>query len=112
MARTGEHLILASSSPTRRRLLADAGLEVRVEPARVDEGAIKCRFRAAGGSAADCALALAEAKALQVAASHHHALVIGADQILMCEGEWFDKPLGLVDARVQLLALRGRTHEL
>ena len=112
MARTGEHLILASSSPTRRRLLADAGLEVRVEPARVDEGAIKCRFRAAGGSAADCALALAEAKALQVAASHHHALVIGADQILVCDGDWLDKPLSLADARVQLLFLRGRTHEL
>jgi len=112
MARTGEHLILASSSPTRHRLLADAGIEVRVKSAQVDEEPIKCRFRAAGSSPADCALALAEAKARQIAANRHDALVIGADQILVCDGEWFDKPFGLADARVQLLALRGRTHEL
>ncbi len=112
MAWTGEPLILASSSPTRRRLLADAGLEFQVEPAHLDERAIKCRSRALGDSAAACALALAEAKARQVAAARSHALVIGADQILVCGGDWFDKPLGLADARVQLLALRGRTHEL
>jgi septum formation protein len=112
MAWTDENLILASSSPTRHRLLADAGLEFQVEPAHLDERAIKCRFSAAGGSPADCALALAQAKARQVAANHYQVLVIGADQILVCGGEWFDKPPGLADARVQLLALRGRTHEL
>src|SRR6266581_3406498 len=112
MVWTGEQLILASSSRTRRRLLAEAGIEVRVEPAQVDEGAIKCRFVTAGGGPADCVLALAEAKARPIAATRDDALVIGADQILVCGGEWFDKPLGLADARTQLLALRGRTHEL
>jgi septum formation protein len=107
-----EHLILASSSPTRRRLLVDAGIEVRVEPAQVDEGTIKDRFKAARGSPADCALALADAKARHIAANRCQALVIGADQILVCDDEWFDKPLGIADARAQLLALRGRTHEL
>jgi nucleoside triphosphate pyrophosphatase len=112
MASTGDGLILASSSSTRQMLLAEAGLEFQVEPARIDEGAIKGRFAAAARSAPDCALALAEAKARQVAAGHRHALVIGADQILVCGNAWFDKPTSLADARDQLQALRGRTHQL
>src|SRR5271165_1584046 len=86
-----EPLILASSSPIRKNLLAAAGLEVRIEPALVDEEAIKRIFQVDRRAAADCALALAEAKARQVAENHRHALVVGADQIQ---------------------ALRGRTHKL
>lgn len=40
------------------------------------------------------------------------ALVIAADQILDCEGEWFDKPEDRVQARADLERLRGRTHRL
>jgi septum formation protein len=112
MAWTGERLVLASSSAARQRLLADAGLEFRIEPARIDEGSIKARFTADGRSASDCALALAEAKARQVAADHPCGLVIGADQILVCGDAWFDKPASLADARCQLQRLRGRTHKL
>jgi septum formation protein len=39
-------------------------------------------------------------------------VVIGADQMLVCEGRWFDKPADMATARDQLLALRGRPHEL
>jgi septum formation protein len=112
MALTGECLILASSSAARQRLLADAGLEFVVEPARIDEASIKARFTADGRSASDCALALAEAKARQVAADYRCGLVIGADQILVCGDVWFDKPASLADARSQLQTLRGRTHRL
>src|ERR1700738_160266 len=97
MAWTGEGLILASSSAARQRLLADAGLEFRIEPARIDEGEIKCRFVAARRSASDCALALAEAKARQVAADHPGGLVIGADQILVCGGAGVGKAGTLSD---------------
>jgi septum formation protein len=107
-----ERLILASASPSRASLLAKAGLDVRVEPASVDEDAIKQACRAAGGSASECATALAEAKARRIASRHDGALVIGADQLLVCDGQWFDKPLDLVSARAQLQALRGRMHEL
>src|SRR6266700_226640 len=112
MAWTGERVILASSSPTRHRLLADAGLEFTVEPARIDEATIKARFAAEGRSASDCTLALAEAKARQVAADYRCGLVIGADQLLVCGGKWFDKPANLADARRQLQTLRCRTHRL
>jgi septum formation protein len=107
-----ESLILASASPTRKKLLAAAGLKVWVEPALVDEEAIKRIFQADRQAAADCALALAEAKARQVAENHRHALVVGADQILVCDEIWLNKPGDLRDARAQLQALRGRTHEL
>lgn len=107
-----EPLILASASLIRKKLLAAAGLKVRVEPALVDEEAIKRIFQVDRRAAADCALALAEAKARQVAENHPHALVVGADQILVCDKIWLNKPVDLADARAQLQALRGRTHKL
>ena len=107
-----EDLILASASLTRARLITTAGLVVRVEPAAADEEAVKQTFRAESRAAVDCALALAEAKARRVAERYDRAFVIGADQILVCDGRWFDKPSDLRAARAQLRALRGRTHEL
>jgi len=87
-------------------------VEVRVEPAAVDEEVVKQTFRARGRAAVECALALAEAKARRVAGRHDRAFVIGADQILVCDGLWFDKPSDLGAARAQLKALRGRAHQL
>jgi septum formation protein len=107
-----ESVILASASSARAQLLFAAGLEICVEPALVDEEAIKRAFRAEQRLAADCALALAEAKARLVAGCNPHAFVVGADQILVCDGRWFDKPPSLDDAFAQLRILRGRTHEL
>jgi septum formation protein len=60
----------------------------------------------------DAALALAELKARRVAAGTPGRLVLGADQILTCEGQWFDKPHDRAEARAQLAALAGRRHEL
>lgn len=105
-------LILASASPARAKLLAAAGVDFRVEPAVLDEQAIKEAFRRDGRAAVDCALALAEAKAMEVAARRPDAFVTGADQILVCDGRWFDKPATLDEARAQLQVLRGCTHEL
>lgn len=105
-------LILASASPARRTVLENAGLAFAVEPAEVDEAEVKSAMRAQGAAAADVAAALAERKARAVARAHPDALVIGADQMLTCEGRWYDKPADLAAARRQLARLRGRTHEL
>ena len=105
-------LILASASKSRANVLRAAGLTFEVEPADTDEDAVKAALKAEGASAARCAEALAEAKALVVSRRHHHALVIGADQMLDCEGRWFDKPADLAGARAHLMSLRGRTHVL
>src|SRR5690242_20710548 len=107
-----EGLVLASASITRARLLAAAGVDFRIEPAELDEGLIKQACRAEGRDAASCALALAEAKACQVAERCGRAVVISADQLLVSGDVWFDKPADIGQARTQLRALRGQTHEL
>ena len=105
-------LILASASSARARLLDAAGVEFRIEPAEIDEAEFKRTGRASRWTPQDCALALAEAKAQSVSRRYPGALIIGADQILACDGKWFDKPVGIIAARRQLQALRGRTHLL
>ena len=103
-------LVLASGSAARRALLAGAGLAFAVVAPDVEEGVIKAAMRAEGESAEETALALADAKAASL--TDPEAVVIGADQILVCDGDWFDKPADLAMARAHLLRLRGRMHEL
>jgi septum formation protein len=105
-------LVLASGSGARRGLLEGAGLRFVVQPTELDEAAVKQQARAAGESAEQAALRLALAKAAAVSAQAPDALVIGADQILVCRAAWYDKPADLASARTQLLELRGRTHGL
>jgi septum formation protein len=104
--------VLASLSRTRAALLNQAGIKVTRDPARIDETEIKAFNRRKGAEAGVCAMALAEAKALTITARHPRTLVIGADQILNCNGTWLDKPRDRDDARGQLQMLRGQTHEL
>ena len=105
-------LILASASASRRALLASAGLEFETWPADIDEVSIKQEARAEGATVEQTALRLADLKAAAVARNAPEALVIGADQILVCEGIWFDKPADMATAVTQLRALRRRTHTL
>lgn len=105
-------IVLASASPARAALLRAAGIAFEAVAAPVDEAAAKMAAREDGTSAGDAALVLAGLKARAVARRHPEALVIGCDQILVCEGAWFDKPPDLAAARDQLLALRGREHRL
>jgi septum formation protein len=109
MAPDAPRIILASGSSSRRALLQAAGLVFEARPVPLDEAAIKNAMRG-GASAGDTALALADAKAAFV--TDPDALVIGADQMLVCDGLWFDKPPSMDAAREQLLALRGCAHEL
>ncbi len=108
----GVPLLLASASETRARLLRDAGVAFVQQPANVDEAALKAKHRAHGSSAEDTALALAEAKAMEVALRRPGALVIGADQLLVSGSAWLDKPVSRQGARATLQALRGQTHHL
>ncbi len=105
-------LILASASPARRALLAACGLDFRALPAAVDEQALKQSARGEGSSAGEAALLLAETKAQRLSRRHPEALIIGADQILVQDGTWFDKPADEAAARAQLRTLRGQWHML
>ncbi len=107
-----KRLILASGSQIRAEMLRNAGVALETIVARVDEDAIKSALMFEGAPARDIADALAEMKARRVAAKNPEALVLGADQVLVCEGNIFDKPDTIDIARTQLQTLRGKTHEL
>jgi septum formation protein len=112
MSAASQMLVLASASAARRAMLEASGVPFAVDPANVDETAIKEAMRAEGAPAADIATMLAELKAQQVSHRHAGAVVLGADQVLECEGRLYDKPGSVEAARVQLLSLKGRTHRL
>ena len=110
--REAPEVVLASASRSRLELLRRAGLHLRAEPARVDESEVKASLRAEQADAAAAAETLAEFKANKVSLRAPGALVIGADQILDCEGRWFDKPPDRAAAVAHLRALGGKTHAL
>lgn len=107
-------IILASGSVTRRAMLQGAGIEFSVVPADVDETAIREMLMAGDADAdpADIADVLARAKAETVSAAHPGAIVIGADQVLACDGVLFEKAASIAAAREALLKLRGKSHQL
>lgn len=105
-------VILASGSATRRAMLERAGVPFTVHTAAVDEAAVKAAMKEETRNPARVAEVLAELKATRVSARHPGAIVIGADQMLDCDGAWFDKPDSAEAAAAQLRALRGKTHRL
>ena len=105
-------IVLASASKVRRALLEAAGLAVIVDPAAVDEAAVKESYAGEGAEPGEIAEALAALKALRISPRHSGLITLGADQILECEGRRFDKPVGIEGARAQLQALSGRRHRL
>jgi len=107
-----QNLILASASSARRAILSQAGVEHSWQPAGIDENAIKEAGRAAGKPVDAVALELARAKAAKISKKNPQAYVIGADQMMICDDRWMDKPADLDEARSHLLFLRGKIHSL
>lgn len=110
MEATRGSLILASASSARRALLAGTGLAFETIPADLDESRLKADL--VDSDTETVALSLSEAKAKAISKTRPEALVIGADQILDCEGRRFDKPRDPDEAKRHLLTFRGKTHRL
>ena len=105
-------LILASNSAARRQMLSDAGYRFEATAADIDESALKTAHLKSGLPADDLALVLANAKAQAVSKNHPADLVIGSDQVLICDGKVFTKVNTLPQAAQQLTELQGKTHVL
>ena len=105
-------LLLASASTIRLQLLRNAGIEATAQPARIDEDSIRLALQAEAAKPRDIADALAEMKARKLADKHTSALVLGCDQILAFQGQVYGKPETPTEARAQLGAFRGQTHQL
>ena len=101
---TTARIILASQSPRRRELLSLIGIPHEVRPADLDERVWP------GESPAPHAERLARAKAEAVAATESDAVVIGADTIVVLDGDILGKPGDAGDAASMLRRLAGRTH--
>lgn len=109
-----EKLVLASGSEVRRRLLENAGLNIEVVRANVDEASIRDALLANDNDIdpADVAEVLARTKADDVVGRAGARYVIAADQVLAFDGRIYEKPADQDDARAQLLALAGHAHTL
>lgn len=107
-------IVLASASPRRKQLLADAGVPFLVREADVDE--TLDADLAADPRQAACALAERKAafvvQDLLARTMPGVFFVIGADTMVVCNGEIFGKPRNLDDAKRMLRSLSGVTHEV
>lgn len=100
----GLRLVLASSSPWRRGICAQVGLEVEAVAPPVDEAAIQAPTPEG--------LALARARAKAESLAGPGVLVLGSDQVVHLDGVAYGKPESPAAHLAQLRALRGRTHAL
>ena len=98
------NVVLASASPRRRELLALIGIEHSVVPSNFDE------TMQPGEEPLGHALRLAVEKAGAVASAHPDAVVIGADTVVVLDGEVLGKPSTPAAAGGMLRQLNGRTH--
>ncbi len=98
-------IILASNSPRRRELLAQAGIPFRVETTEVDE-----TLDIADPPA--FVMTLSERKAKAIGAFREKEIVIGADTVVVCDKRILTKPVDEEDAFAMLSSLSGRSHEV
>ena len=107
MSKSPPHpLILASSSPRRRYLLEQAGLTFTVIPSTVDESSVPAH------TPEDHVRLLAEAKAKEISESYPESWVIGADTLVLIDGNILGKPDSATRARQMLETLSGKTHRV
>jgi septum formation protein len=99
-------LILASSSPRRQELLREIGIPFQVHAANINEDQIT------GEAPSAYALRLAREKAEAVAVQYPQSYVLGADTIVVVDGEVLGKPKDRGDAVRMLRLLSGRGHEV
>ena len=101
-------ITLASGSESRRVMLEDAGLDFNVFSSDVDEDILKQEM--VGLPFEEQVVKLASAKAEQVSLKNQDHIVIGGDQMCVCNNTIFDKPGSQEKAIQNLKTLSGRTH--
>ncbi len=97
-------IILASQSPRRKELLSLITDDFIVCPAEGEEN--KDSFI----DPSDLVMSLSQQKALEVGKKYNDDVIIGADTIVVCEGQVLGKPKNPDDSRRMLRLLSGRTH--
>jgi len=101
-------IILASGSESRRVMLEDAGIDFKVFSSDVDEDILKQEM--VGMPFEEQVVKLASAKAKEVSLKNQNHIVIGGDQMCICNNIIFDKPGSEEKAIKNLQILSGTTH--
>jgi septum formation protein len=99
-------LVLASASPRRQELLRNAGILFEVCPANIAETPLSRELPRAHAER------LAREKAQAISIQRPHDFILGADTIVVIEGEILGKPSDEQDAAQMLHLLSGRTHQV
>ncbi len=105
-------LALASESPRRAELLRVAGIPFEVRPSPHVEPALAARAQALSARPGRYAALLAEAKAEAAGRELPGRLVLGADTVVVLDGEILEKPADAADAERILGRLQGRRHDV
>jgi len=103
-----EPIILASGSESRRIMLEDSGLDFKVISSEVNEDILKQQMT--GMPFEEQVVKLAMAKAKEVSEQNQDHIVIGGDQMCVCNNSIFDKPGSVEKAIKNLQVLSGTTH--
>jgi len=101
-------IVLASASPRRKQLLAQAGYKFTVRPADIDESAISSE----GLEPCEYAKQLALAKAKSVAAEFPDRIVIGADTVVDFDGRIIGKPRDAEEAEEITRKIFSKPHKV
>jgi len=99
-------IILASTSPRRREIMALLGLPFEVIAPEFDE------LRLSDRPIAEEVLDFALGKAQSVASDHPKSLVVGSDTMILINGTKIGKPDGMAEAKQMLRLLSGKTHRI
>lgn len=105
-------LILASNSASRKALMTGAGLDFTTQAAEIDERAIEAEQTIRGATPPEVAVALANAKAVDVSRRNADAYIIGSDQVLSLGRRLLHKPRDMAEAGDHIRAMAGTAHHL
>ena len=105
-------VILASKSKVRKDILNNNNIQCLVEPANIDEDAIKNSLIKEGAIPEVISKNLAELKANKISQKKNEEIVIGADSVIDLNGKIISKPSNREEAMEILKKLNGKKHQL
>ena len=102
-------VLLASTSPYRKKLMEQAGFQFTTQAPLVDEEQLKQENKI---PVRELPLFLAKEKAKSLVKDFPNHIIIGSDQVAIIEGQQLNKPKTKEEAKQRLTQLSGKTHEL
>ena len=103
-------VILASNSNTRKKILQASNIKFDIRPHKVNEEKIKRKDQTKPPES--IVFEIAKAKALSQASTNTEEIIIGSDQILVCDGKIISKAKSKDEARKKFQKLNNKMHIL